>query len=345
MSQTYKFEELPRSIQNKIIANNRDINIGPGFGSSITKKYARSIEHQTGFEVSIGSFFGKGNNIEVQINTCSPKAINGEIKSRSNWKFLMGIDTDDENCRQIINFIESRGNMGKPVITILDGSSTNSDGVYVVEFSDLNKYLSKFTNFQQFIDTLNDNIKNWIMFLQEKISIEIDHLKSQLVRSSAIAETLERNQKDYDRFGNEIDHGYTYDQLTIEARKVARQEYINSWHLGNYSQEVKEQIDKTIKKLGDLGIIKAGIQIFKVGAKVIYNGVNRNKASGWLTSGGYTEDENTYALINGVSEAFDEYIKARYQIETTEHQIESYLLDSNWLFHENGKRIKLFTKE
>lgn len=346
----YKLKQLSKEALDNVIIKNQHINLTDQLIMPIVDKYKNEFGEMGILAKFDYSGFGVNS---VYFEPCYPECFNENIHNYSHY-FKQWI-IDNPNSNEVLDCIVASSESGNPIFNVSMYQKDNKE-----IYGNLNYTERKLTNdYTSEIDAICDELQiNFQSFMETiwlQIMNDVANTCQQAQSNEAIIKTILEKYPNalYDEYGVMIKEnklGYCFDDLNPETKQYVIDKYRDSWHLGNYSNLVKNKLEELTTKLINLGVVKPEIHIGHVHGVVSYKSINKAKAS-WLfikrtdpdvdyEFGKRTDEErNVSDLINGISKALTEYLQARYKLETTPTEIAKYYWITYTRFDVDGQII------
>lgn len=347
----YKLKQLSKEALDNVIFKNQHINLTDQLIMPIMDKYKDEFG-EMGILVRF-NYSGFGVN-SIRFEPCYPECFNENIHNYSHY-FKQWV-IHNPNSDEVFDCIAESTSNGNPVF---NASMYQKDdkGIVAYVFYTERKATSQYTNqIDELCDELQFNFSKYMNVIWVQIMNDVTKARRQAQSNEAIIKTILEKYPNalYDEYGvmiKENDMGYCFDDLNPETKQYVIDKYRTSWHLGNFSNLVKNKLDELNTKLINLGFVKPEIHIGHVDGVVRYKSINKTKASGWLfikrtdPDVDYEfvkrtdEERNVSDLINGISNALTEYLQARYKLETTPTEIANHYRINHTRFDADGQII------
>lgn len=348
----YKLKQLSKEALNNVIFKNQHINLTDQLIMPIVDKYKDEFG-EMGILVKF-NYSGFGVN-SINFEPCYPECFNENIHNYSHYFKQWAIN--NSNSDEVLDCIAESASNGNPVFNV---SMFQKDKKEI--YGNLNyierKATSQYTNeIDELCDELQINFQAFMETIWVQIMNDVTKARRQAQSNEAIIKTILEKYPNalYDEYGVMIKEngklGYYFDDLSPEMKQYVIDKYRTSWHLGKYSDVVKNKLDELNTKMINLGFVKPEIHIGHVDGVVRYKSINETKAAGWLfikrtdPDVDYEfvkrtdEERNVTDLINGISKALTEFLQARYKMETTPTEIANHYRINHTRFDVDGTEI------
>lgn len=348
----YKLKQLSKEALDNVIFKNQHINLTDQLITPIVDKYKDEFEKMdilTKFNYSV---FGVNS---INFELCYPECFNENIHNYSHYFKQWAID--NSNSDEVLDCIAESASNGNSVFNVSVFQKDNKEIYANVNYTE-RKATSQYTNeIDELCDELQITFQSFVETVWVRITNDVTKALRQAQSNEAIIKTILQKYPNalYDEYGVIIKEnsklGYYFDDLSPEMEQYVIDKYRTSWHLGNFSDVVKNKLDELNTKMINLGFVKPEIHIGHVDGVVRYKSINKTKAAVWLfivrTDPDVDaefhkigdEERNVIDLVKGINKALTEFLQARYKMETTPTEIANHYRINHTRFDEDGQII------